>query len=1791
MSQQQQTTLRVKVNNASSTTGITQYEILDLYTSIPILVSRSYAELQNISQRNSDYTYNIQIPGSKKNNRFFEEFYNVDMQSLYFNVNQQVACDVLINDEVYFKGYLRLNKINVLNSKVEYDVTLYSVVGSLFGNIGNGLLNELDFDDEEYTFNHTFNQGAVTAEWNTSNFGVNGEQPVPYFYPVVHNGYLYTGNSVNTSGGTISERTHLYTSTSPIGSFLSLSSLTGQTGYKQYRINSPTQGLFDNQLKPALSVWNLIKLMFKTYGYSIKSDFFNTPWMKSLYMYGYYSSSETKFSYTISQIPSLGLESVDLVKKARTSGGKNYIDFFVCKKNTGIPCYCASVIQLTVLFGLPYDPYEIPYYVDLAIQPNTTGTTIENVYPYFYSVVNSDVPISTKTLQYFPKKVGETVPFIDGEQVKFAEVIDVNLKQIDFLSSIAKKFNLVFVPSPDNEKEIIIEPYNYYIGTGDVWDWTDKLSFDKGFSVEPALNYVDSNLIFTDSEDTDYGNEQFKRQNKTIYGQMFVYNQTTNFKSTTGQTTTIFSPEVVRQWDTIENEPSGKILLPLGINYAGSSNTTGDFGSEITNYIYTGIKSKPKLMFYLGAQNVFLDTLGEVYNNTYQFRTYQILLLNSDGTSPLIGGGSDNLPIVSHTMPMGLDDQYKINNDSASILFNSEPPIQVGTVKTYNCYTENDAYTLFYGNRINNLQSPNTRFLTGKFYLKLSDYKNLKPNDLIKINDQYFTWNKINGYNLTDTELTEVELVQANNNPNTYPTRYFKYQYCDQTGYTFKLKTDFTNPSLLDTNFGWSVTYDHNMGTIFNATGTTPSMLTGYTSMFADTGADPGQIYYVPYTTNEISEDEYNNAGYYDWHYDTLRNHIWALPGQPVYGGSMPTYWLNSGFTQTGLNLYTGCTSCYSAITTYHILTGSSQHYGPPVLPSPTPTPTVTGTNIPTPTPTSTPGATPSPTPTKSPAALTPTPTPTAPNECIWSQDNYKWNNNPNVWGSCSPVQLTPTPTPTLTTTPTSTPLTPIYSYKLGTGTTSTEACNDYDPPLNNYYYSYCPPSGFTNGCTLYKTNGYPLTDLADNGYYANSGYTWFVVSGVMEGQSVCTYTPTPTPTPTQLGEPFGLYTGATYSTSGATCSADGEHIYTGITNVYLGPSDTPSVGDYFYTNQYLSPTSIFSGNTNWYIVKQATPSLVIYACQIGSTGEITGVVNCTSLPTPTPTPTQTPNASPSPTPSITPTNTITPSPTSTPLTPIYSYKLGTGVTQYDACLNYDPDNSNTYWSYCPPSGFTNGCQLYTVGDYPLSGTPPNGYYANSGYTWYVTSGTLAGESMCVYTPTPTPTPTKPSVGVGIYTGGTFSSVGLTCSDTHYPNGTVYIANGDTLSNDDVLYKEPALINNFVGNDNYYRLYFNGDFYGGRVSSLGIVSSLAPCNITPTPTPTPTQTSSTPTPTPTGTIKTTPTMTPSPTATSGGTGTIEYIVTGTSTSNQIVYSYNFNYIFNQNSQGADFGYKLNVTSPWSFSLGTQSIPSGWFTGSNDITVTSYCDDNTQLVTYQASRIGYLYKNNVLIQTTAPQSWPTIGVVGVTFTGVTVNNNDNLKVVIGDYFYPGVYSFKLGTGATSTDACIDYNPSVNTTYYANNDFITNGVRLYTSNTNPLSGTPPNGYYAGDAYGQGAIKQWYLSSGIVVGITGCTYTPTPTPTPTALGVGFGIYTGATYSSSGTTCSAGTYPNGTVYLTAGDTVPSVGDYFYLDQYTTSGNTFVGNSSWYRILRGSTYYAVVISSGGQVTSVATCP
>lgn len=1404
------------------------YENLDLYGDIPIKINKSFAELQDVAKRNSDYSIGLQLPGSKKNNRFFEDYFNVDTNSLFFDATLRVPCKVLIDDESYFNGYMRLNKTSVMDSKVEYDVTLFSTVGDLYGKIGNNLLKDLNFDDIDYHFNHYFNIYNVTAEWRYNSLTNGNSVPSLWFYPIVHNGYNYTGSTVFVSGTTaeeIDQVTRLYTSTI-VGAYNDDAAFIAAGG-QEYRINSPKKPILDNQLKPALNIWGLLQLMFRSYGYTISSKFFNTPWFKLQYLYGYFSSDSTKFSYQVQNIPTYPISQVEIV--FTSIGGSDFA--VVCKLGTGIPCYCDT--NINVVFQ--YDDY--PYgFIDypLTIVAGTSGATSNYGSIFLGGYNTSDVPIGT-SLAYFPQPANTLVPFSDGDYVNFSLVIDTNIKQIDILASIAKKFNLVLIPNPNKPTEIIIEPYQYYIGSGEIKDWTDKISFDKGFTVQPALNFIESELDLLDLEDGDYGNKTFKEQNNRIYGQNRVYNGT-DFKSQNKKIETTFSAEVIRTWDE-------RIGLPLGINYA--SNSTDNNTTSVANYQYKGLKSKPKLMFNLGNYSPFLDTVGETYGFNYSSwrpTTFFFRMQKSDATNPFsttYALPAISNPVISHTMPMGNPDSNKINNDSICNLFNSEQQIKVGTTTTYNTYTDNDMYNLFYENRILNLYNKNTRFLNGNFYLKLSDVKNLDPTDVIKINDQYFTWNKISGYNLTNRELTNVELIQSNINISQYPTRYFNYKYCD-CDTVFKFRTYFdptenvdgvlysgeqTN-SLRRTYMFWSIIYDYMVGVL-------GGNVSGYTSSYVGSGTTR-----YAYSIWETTETGYTSSGL-DHTVDSNNTYfIDVLNTTPKLGYSENPYiWCfsNSGpFGSVFLNVGEDCASFSGYCTNSNVVLSPC-----PIVPTPTPTPTNTSTPTPTPTITTTGTLTPTPTKTSTP---TPTPTSTAntptPTATVTSTPTSTANTPTPTPTSTS---NTPTPTATITPTPTSTPLTPTYSFKLGTGTTSTDACNNYNPPLNNYYYSYS--SGLTNGTVVYSVGDYPLSGTPPDGYYANSGYTWYMTAGVINGQSICTYTPTPTPTPTLRPVGIGIYTGATFGT--ATLACRDSNFPSG--GVYIGPGDTLSDGDTLYTNEIL--TTKFVGNGSYYRLYQS-PNY--YSAQVSSLGVVSNLVNCSTIPSDTPTPTPTNTKTPTPTPSVTATN--TPTPTQTPTqtqAPIYTFSLGYDASNgYTACADKASAPSNFY-SYSSSIG--NGIVLYKTLSYPLSTVADNGYYSD-GTNFYICTGagSIYGQTSCIPpTPTPTPTPTLVPVGIGIYTGSTFLSQTSACRDSNFPSGGVYIGPGDTLSEGDTLYTNYNLTTTFTGNGNYYKLYQSPNYYAAQVSSGGVVSNLINCSSIPTDTPTPTPT---PTSSPAGTI-------------------------------------------------------------------------------------------------------------------------------------------------------------------------------------------------------------------------------------------------------------------------------------------------------------------------------------------------
>ena len=947
----QQTILRVETGRTKflNATGVTSdtlisvpvYSTLDLYTSAPIKINKSFAEIQDIDKKNSDYSVPLSLPASKKNNRFFETFYNVDQDTLFFDPTQRVECQVLIDDQVYFKGYLKLNKVAVKESKVEYNVTLYSQMGEIFGQIGNNLLSDMNFtgtgDNGGGDFggwNSCLTLNTTIDQWQTNIFNPTGyDKPPKFFFPVVHNGYIYDEDT----GAVDYDKTRLYTSTL-VGAWANPTAAFN-AGARNNHLNGYTQGLFINQLKPALSIYWLVQKIFATYGYSVKSQFKETPWFKQLYTYGYFSSENVLFAEKQPPFETRGLSDVTLqVTFPPSPGSSNYV-LTVCKKGTGVPCYCDSTITVE-LYGvgtLTIQPFTVSY-------PFTSAPVIEQ------AIVSSNVDAVIGEPYYTPTEPNTEVIYTHTDCWNLNKVIDPSIKQIDILSSIAKKFNLVFVPDPDSPNTIIMEPIQYYIGSGEVRDWNGKLSYDQGFTVEPAQNFVESEIILSDAEDEDGGNAEYQRLYSKRYGEKKVYSRT-EFKSRSKKIETIFSPEVLRRWDVPNTPlPNGNISLPLGINYSESSSDRDDGQVDWT---YGGLRSKPKLFYYVDNASPFVDSYNEFYSERLGGVNTITVKISEDGTTNAFLGQGDRIPVISHTSPIGNPDQNKIVNDTASVLFGSESALNIG-VEAFSAFTKFDAYNRYYENYVNNLFGKNTRFIKGKFQLNLDDILNIQPKDLIKIKEQYFTYNKISGYDLTSPQLTEVELVQFNNTVQEYPTRYFQYYYGDNQSVFYNFNTDMIDPDFTDTNWGRSVRYDYFVGILISSLGGLPSeVVTGVLDPSQGVG---DQIALVPQYWYEVTKDTYESSGI-SRDYDPLYQYVIALTGGapqgdlnvytfPIVASQYRQVSPSEIYLDRWLNVYTSLSDFNTKATTYNFINGSSTTH------TAIPTATPTSTPLPSPTPT-----------------------------------------------------------------------------------------------------------------------------------------------------------------------------------------------------------------------------------------------------------------------------------------------------------------------------------------------------------------------------------------------------------------------------------------------------------------------------------------------------------------------------------------------------------------------------------------------------------------------------------------------------------------------------------------------------------------------------------------------------------------------------------------------------------------------------------------------------------------------
>ena len=529
-------------------------EILDLFADEEIKLSDNVTGLFDLAVLPSDFTRQISLPGTKKNNAFFEHYYDISVLNPdTFSTNIKVPAYFDFDGLYLAQGYLQLNKVNVLANKFidSYEISIYGSLSSFARDISRSFLT--DMTSSLAHLNHTASLENITGSWT---FQLNSGSVV---YPMAEYGQKI-----------------LYT---PEDQF--------------FGIDSGEGSLFVQDYKPSVRIKEVWDAIFNEYGFTYTGDFWNSPFLNNVYMvcnnslrypifeevnletYGQgriapvSGSTNTPMTagtallvpwYNIQRNPAGAFDSnitynVDYPTKLR---GELTLNFKVTKLSAGrgVPSFelhvkdlSGTTVSLTTLVN--FNRYFDQIYGGLVSQNLDTETTkytlsteFNTAYlpsgSYKFAIEYNNEFGSNFSVTLDPDnelKSALTITKVGNVGEGFVVNIGANMpfgtngiKKIDFIKGIQKKFNLVIYPSKTKKNEFIVETFNKWYKEGEIKNFNKYINLDEKIEVIPANNLAVNELNFGDKLDQDYISQQFAKAANREYGKSY-YVDTQNFFS------------------------------------------------------------------------------------------------------------------------------------------------------------------------------------------------------------------------------------------------------------------------------------------------------------------------------------------------------------------------------------------------------------------------------------------------------------------------------------------------------------------------------------------------------------------------------------------------------------------------------------------------------------------------------------------------------------------------------------------------------------------------------------------------------------------------------------------------------------------------------------------------------------------------------------------------------------------------------------------------------------------------------------------------------------------------------------------------------------------------------------------------------------------------------------------------------------------------------------------------------------------------------------------------------------
>jgi hypothetical protein len=740
---------------------------LETLEEFPLRLNISALENQEIGSFFGIGSQTFELPGTKKNNKFFNHAYevgSVDIPAFYNTID----CYVIYRGETLLKGQFQL--LEVIKDErryVSYSCTLSDETVQFKDTIASKLIKNADWSQ----YDHTLDTQNILDSWDGNLLSGS------IFYPLAEYGLENPENVGNFP-------LMAFTETSPpVGNF----------------INNQGTPIQLSQLLPAIKVKDTLETVAAQAGFSITGSFFEKDNIDNLYILpkgqegnGIVGSEGTQctvqtFSFLNQYIPEgtndyiVGYDAATSLDPCNTWTGQyirlNQIGEYNLKTQIGFfnPVWLQSNVEVRIELEIIVGTFPSSGTVvasaekyltsadgfntfTLVAQGNWNNTNVSSQMwtRVSYNALSPNT-VPDLVLQFPTQNVLSAPININGSTVNMGLQWPSELKSIDVLKGLQQQFNLVIEPDYTRDKTLIVTQFDDWVRSGTTKDWTDKWNTAERISINHTIDEQPRELLLKNADDSDrFSKEALEQEPNYQYG-----------------TLRLLADNNISQGEKKIGDIFGPIVLG-GAFESGSVDVDGNLTYNIDTVLYNF--AIPHLYKFDGKgikTFKFKPRLG--YKVDEPVPTGKTIYVGEPGSPTAITTSFATISNVSELPALESSTDLHFNN-TYSVFTNPNLNLNNG-INNFDDYWKTYVDSLYW---------EGSRKVTLDILFTAQDYRDIRLNDKIFIKDQLYRINKIKGLNLNSDDIATVELIRL------YPSYYSFEQDCNFDYTVENLDCDFT---------------------------------------------------------------------------------------------------------------------------------------------------------------------------------------------------------------------------------------------------------------------------------------------------------------------------------------------------------------------------------------------------------------------------------------------------------------------------------------------------------------------------------------------------------------------------------------------------------------------------------------------------------------------------------------------------------------------------------------------------------------------------------------------------------------------------------------------------------------------------------------------------------------------------------------------------------------------------------------------------------------------------------------